>query len=141
MLGALTAVTLPMCGRRCTHGGSNGRSRGERPARGVAALLGGLIGVLLVADPTLGWGVHGAHPAFALLPSVIGSFWGGYYLWNFYDAIPRELRGVSLKRAGGIAHRSGNVDLRGRGGEVARRDDRAVRPGCRDRDRFTAPMP
>jgi hypothetical protein len=48
-------------------------------------------------------GVHGVHPAIALLPSVIGSFWGGYYLWNFYDAVTRGLRGVSLKRAGRVA--------------------------------------
>jgi hypothetical protein len=61
-----------------------------------AALIGCLIGLLLVMDPTLGWGVHGLHPAIALLPSTIGSFWGGYYLWNFYEAVPRGLRGVSL---------------------------------------------
>ena len=59
-------------------------------------MLGGCVGLLLVADPTLGWGVHGIHPAIALVPSVIGSFWGGYYLWNFYDEIPRGLRDVPL---------------------------------------------
>jgi hypothetical protein len=69
----------------------------------VAALIGGIVGILLVGDPSLAWGVHGVHPAIALLPSVIGSFWGGYYLWNFYDAVPRGLRGVSLKRAGRVA--------------------------------------
>ena len=50
----------------------------------LAGLIGGFIGILLVADPSLGWGVHGLDPSIALLPSAIGSFWGGYYLWNFY---------------------------------------------------------
>jgi hypothetical protein len=43
--------------------------------------------------------VHGIHPAIALLPSVVGSIWGGYYMWNFYDEIPRGLRGVPLDSA------------------------------------------
>ena len=63
----------------------------------MAGLIGASIGALLVADPSLGWGVRGLHPAIALLPSAIGSFWGGYYLWNFYDAVPRGLRGVPLR--------------------------------------------
>ena len=69
----------------------------------LAGLIGGFIGILLVADPSLGWGVHGLHPSIALLPSAIGSFWGGYYLWNFYDAVPRGLRGVPLRGASRIA--------------------------------------
>jgi hypothetical protein len=40
------------------------------------------------------------HPAIALVPSVLGSFWGGYYLWNLYEAIPKGLSGVPLERAG-----------------------------------------
>jgi hypothetical protein len=48
-------------------------------------------------------GVHGAYPAIALLPSVIGCYWGGYYLWNFFDAVPRGMRGVALDRAGRVA--------------------------------------
>jgi hypothetical protein len=39
------------------------------------------------------------HPAIALVPSVIGSFWGGYYLWHLYKAIPSGLSGVPLERA------------------------------------------
>ncbi|MBV9048958.1 MAG: hypothetical protein JOY58_11850 [Solirubrobacterales bacterium] len=100
VLGALTAITLLMCvaavltRRRVT----DERAGSMRRAM-LAAILGGCIGVLLVADPSLGWGVHGIHPAIALLPSVIGSFWGGYYLWNFYVAIPQKLRGVPLTSA------------------------------------------
>ena len=61
--------------------------------------MGALLGGLLVGDPTLGWGVHGAFPALALLPSVIGGFWGGHHLWQFSDEVPRGLRGVSLTEA------------------------------------------
>jgi hypothetical protein len=103
VLGALTAVTLAMCAagvysrRQRTDARAGSASRAT-----MAAIIGGLLGILLVADPTLSWGVHGTRPALALIPSVIGSYWGGYYLWNFYDAVPRGLRGVSLKRAGRI---------------------------------------
>lgn len=100
VLGALTAVTLVLCLAAVA---TRSQATDDRPGtlrRAVpAALLGALIGILLVADPTLGWGVHGIHPAIALLPSVVGSVWGGYYMWNFYDEIPRGLRGVPLDSA------------------------------------------
>jgi hypothetical protein len=100
VLGALTAVTVVLCLAAVV---SRRRATDERPGtvrRALsAALLGAGIGILLVADPSLGWGVHGIHPAIALLPSVVGSIWGGYYMWNFYDEIPRGLRGVPLDSA------------------------------------------
>lgn len=65
----------------------------------AAGLIGGLLGVLLIGDPSLGWGIHGAFPALALVPSVVGSFWGGYHLWQFHEEIPRGLVGVELSRA------------------------------------------
>lgn len=100
VLGALTAITLLMClAALLTRRGLTDERPGSMRRALLAALLGCCIGVLLVADPSLGWGVHGVHPAIALLPSVIGSFWGGYYLWNFYDAIPQRLRGVPLNDA------------------------------------------
>ena len=96
-LGALTAITLLICLMAVlTRRHPTDERAGTAHRALLAAMLGGCIGVLLVADPTLGWGVHGIHPAIALLPSVIGSFWGGYYLWNFYDEIPRGLRDVPL---------------------------------------------
>jgi hypothetical protein len=96
-LGALTAITLFMCLMAVlTRRQPTDERAGTAHRALLAAMLGGCVGVLLVADPTLGWGVHGIHPAIALLPSVIGSFWGGYYLWNFYDEIPRGLRDVPL---------------------------------------------
>lgn len=97
VLGLLVAITLLMClaAVASVRQRTDARSGTMRRAL-LAGLIGGLIGALLVCDPSLGWGVHGVHPAIALLPSTIGSFWGGYYLWNFYDAIPKGMRGVSL---------------------------------------------
>jgi hypothetical protein len=114
VLGALAAMTVPLAvaavvGRRAP----TDERAGSAPRALVAVLLGGSVGTLLVADPTLGWGVHGVHPAIALVPSVIGSFWGGYYLWNLYRAVPRGLSGVPLKRASrvGIADPAMSVFL------------------------------
>jgi hypothetical protein len=97
VLGLLVAITLVMClaAVATVRQRTDARSGTMRRAL-LAGSIGGLIGALLVSDPSLGWGVHGLHPAIALLPSTIGSFWGGYYLWNFYDAIPKGMRGVSL---------------------------------------------
>jgi hypothetical protein len=77
----------------------------EAPGRARRALaagaIGALLGALLVGDQSLGWGVHGAFPGLALVPSVIGSLWGGYHLWQLHAAVPRGLRGVPLAQASG----------------------------------------
>ena len=104
VLGSLTVITLLICLAAVGSVSSKTDARSGPMRRAIlAGLIGGFIGALLVADPSLGWGVHGLHPAVALLPSAIGSFWGGYYLWNFYDAVPRGLRGVPLKGASRVA--------------------------------------
>jgi hypothetical protein len=100
LLEALTAVIVV----GAVVGVATGGGRSDEPAGRVGrALWAGAIGLalggLLVGDSSLGWGVHGAFPALALLPSVLGSFWGGYYLWKFYDAVPRGLQGVGLEQA------------------------------------------
>jgi hypothetical protein len=81
----------------------------DRPGKirhaAIAATLGGGIGLLLVADPTLGWGVHGLHPAISLVPSVVGSFLGGHQLLFIYRDIPRGLSGVPLEEASRIGWR------------------------------------
>lgn len=100
VLLSLTGFTLSLClaavftRRMQTH-----ERAGTVPRALVAAMLGGCVGVLLVADPSLGWGAHGLHPAIALVPSVIGSFWGGYYMWNLHEAVPRGMSGVPLDGA------------------------------------------
>ena len=91
LIGAVTAI-------RTSH------ERSKEPAGRVgralwAGAMGAALGGVLVGDSSLGWGVHGAFPALALLPSIFGSFWGGYHLWQFYDAVPRGLQGAGLERA------------------------------------------
>ncbi|MBV8998829.1 MAG: hypothetical protein JO304_07205 [Solirubrobacterales bacterium] len=104
VLGLLTAFTLSVAlAAVLTRRAATEERAGTMSRALVAGLLGGAIGLLLVSDPSLGWGVHGVHPAIALVPSVIGSFWGGYYLWNLYEAVPRGLSGVPLHRAGRAA--------------------------------------
>ena len=104
-LALLTAITLLMCVVAIR---TSGQTRTDERAGTIdraltASLIGGAMGVLLVADPTVSVGVHGTYPSVALLPSVIGCYWGGYYLWNFFDAVPRGMRGVTLERAGRVA--------------------------------------
>ncbi|MBV9335317.1 MAG: hypothetical protein JO243_05420 [Solirubrobacterales bacterium] len=104
VLGILTAFTLGVAlAAVLTRRSATAERAGTASRALMAGVLGGCIGVLLVGDPSLGWGVHGVHPAIALVPSVIGSFWGGYYLWNLYEAVPRGLSGVPLHRAGRAA--------------------------------------
>ena len=71
-----------------------------RPSRALAAgLIGAGIGGLLVLDTSIGWGSAGVLPALALVPSTVGSFWGGYHLWRFYEQVPRALAGVPVAKA------------------------------------------
>ena len=99
-LPALTAFALVMCvASVLTRREPTDERPGTAMRAAIAAWLGGCVGVLLVADPSLGWGVHGVHPAIALIPSIIGSFWGGYHMWSLHEEVPRGLSGVSLDGA------------------------------------------
>lgn len=100
LLEGLTALILLCAVVAVASGGGRSDEPAGRVGRALwAGAIGAALGGLLVGDSSLGWGVHGAFPALALLPSVLGSFWGGYHLWKFYDAVPRGLQGVGLKRA------------------------------------------
>ena len=105
-LGAVTLATLIAVAVAIDTAGAPSIELPGRLERAlVAGVLGALLGGLLVGDTSLGWGIHGAFPALALVPSVIGSFWGGYHLWQLHDEIPRGLRGVSLAHASGpVSH-------------------------------------
>jgi hypothetical protein len=100
LLEGLTALILVSAVIAVRSGGGRSDEPAGRVGRALwAGAIGAALGGLLVGDSSLGWGVHGAFPALALLPSVLGSFWGGYHLWKFYDVIPRGLQGVELERA------------------------------------------
>jgi len=96
-LAALAGAVLLCCVVAVRTAGSASLEAPGRLSRALGAfLIGALLGGVLVGDQSLGWGVHGAFPALALVPSVVGSLWGGVHLWQFHAAIPRELRGVPL---------------------------------------------
>lgn len=82
-----------------TAGGPQPEAPGRLRRALAAGAIGALLGGLLIGDQSLGWGVHGAFPGLALAPSVIGSLWGGYHLWQFHAAVPRGMRGVPLAQA------------------------------------------
>jgi hypothetical protein len=100
LLEVVTAIVLIGVVVAVRTGGAHSNEPAGRVERALwAGGIGAALGCLLVGDPSLGWGVHGAFPALALLPSVLGSFWGGYHLWKFYDAVPRGLQGVAFDQA------------------------------------------
>jgi hypothetical protein len=70
---------------------------------GNAGLIGLALGVMLVGDPSAGWGVHGALPAIALLPAMVGSLWGGYYLWRFQELVAQAIEGVPVADANRVS--------------------------------------
>jgi len=99
-LAALGAIVAAACVLAVASSGGPVEEAPGRIGRALmAGAIGGLIGGLLIGDSSLGWGVHGAFPGLALAPSVIGSLWGGYHLWQFHAAVPRGLRGVPLALA------------------------------------------
>ncbi len=101
LLGLAGAVTVACALAVATTRGPAREVPGRLRRALAAGAIGVLLGGLLVGDQSLGWGVHGAFPGLALVPSVIGSLWGGYHLWQFHAAVPRGLRGVPLAQAGG----------------------------------------
>lgn len=105
-LAAVAAATLLLAVVFVVTAGAT-RGAPGRPRRAVAAgLIGAGIGALLVLDTSVGWGAEGVLPALALVPSTAGSFWGGYHLWRFYDAVPRALAGVPVAEADRASLRS-----------------------------------
>lgn len=98
-LAAAAAATLLLATLVVALAGSTTDPAG-RPSRALAAgLIGAGIGGLLVLDTSIGWGSEGMLPALALVPSTVGSFWGGYHLWRFYEEVPRALAGVPVAEA------------------------------------------
>lgn len=83
----------------------------------LCAAIGGGLGVMLVADPSIDWSA-GRIAALALLPSTIAGLWSGYHLWGFQHALVRSLCGRSVG-AEGAGLRDG-APVRIVGGAIAR---------------------
>jgi hypothetical protein len=78
--------------------------RGRHGRAAICALLGAGLGVLLVADRSVGWGA-GAAPALALLPSALAGVWAGLCLGRLGHAIPRALAGIPAAPRGAAENR------------------------------------
>ena len=98
-LAAAAAATLLLALVIVATAGATNVAPGRLRRAAAAGLIGAGIGGLLVLDASVGWGAEGVLAALALVPSTAGSFWGGYHLWRFYDAVPRALAGVPVEEA------------------------------------------
>jgi hypothetical protein len=94
-VGAVAATTLGVVGFVVVRSGPREGPPGAFGRATVAAAVGLTLGILLVSDNSLGWGVHGAYPALGLVPSTLGSWWAGHYLWRFHSVVPRALDAMS----------------------------------------------
>ncbi|MFY9265257.1 MAG: hypothetical protein WAO61_07505 [Solirubrobacterales bacterium] len=69
--------------------------RAGAPSRALGwAAIGAGLGLMLVADRSIGWGFNGSVPALALIPSAAGSLWAAHHLSRIYWAMPDSLEGV-----------------------------------------------
>lgn len=75
----------------------------EEPApwgRAIASgLVGAGLGVVLISDPGVGWGLQGSLPVLAFLPSFTGGLWGSIHLRSIWEAVPRAARATPLGAA------------------------------------------
>jgi hypothetical protein len=90
---AVTASAVAVAVAAALRGKPHRSGSGRRGRAAVCALLGCGLGVMLVADPSIGWG-DGAAPALALLPSAVAGVWAGLHLGRLGHAIPRALAGI-----------------------------------------------
>jgi hypothetical protein len=61
-----------------------------------AGLVGAGFGLILVSDRGVGWGVEGALPVLAYLPSFVGGLWASIHLRAIWQAVPRAARKTTL---------------------------------------------
>lgn len=92
------ATTLAVAAAVRSQGPPRGPATGGSGRALLAGLIGGGIGAMLVADPSVGWS-GSSMPALALLPSTVASFWGGYHLWRLQHEILSALAGVTVTDA------------------------------------------
>jgi hypothetical protein len=75
-------------------------SPAEEPApwgrAAASGLVGAGLGLVLVSDPGIGWGVRGALPVLAFLPSFTGGLWASIHLRSIWEAVPRSARATPL---------------------------------------------
>lgn len=88
--GAVAVGTSPLSDRR------PGPWRRALPA----GLVGAGMGLLLVVEPRFFWAARGVVPALTVVPSLVGSLWGGLHMTRLWDVLPQVLVGTSVRRRG-----------------------------------------
>ena len=63
-----------------------------------AGLVGAGMGLLLVIEPRFSWNAPGALPALTVVPSLLGSLWGGLHMTRLWEVMPRVLATTSVRR-------------------------------------------
>ena len=65
-----------------------------------AGLIGAGMGFLLVIEPRFAWHAQGVLPALTVVPSLIGSLWGGLHMTRLWEVMPHVLANTSVRRRG-----------------------------------------
>jgi hypothetical protein len=108
LLGSAAAGSLGAVATAVATADTGSATPGAWPQALLVGVTGAGLGALLVTDNTIGWGVHGALPALALIPSAVGGLWGGRHLARIHLQLPRTMRETPLTRAD-------QIDVRGPG--------------------------
>ena len=78
------------------------RSSPRRPGSAARALTAGLVGaglgLLLVVEPRFPWNARGALPALTVVPSLLGSLWGGFHMARLWDVMPQVLVTTTVRK-------------------------------------------
>jgi hypothetical protein len=64
-----------------------------------AGLVGAGFGLILASDPGVRWGIGGALPVLAYLPSFVGGQWASVHLRRIWEALPGAARNVTIEDA------------------------------------------
>lgn len=77
-----------------------------------AALIGAGLGLLLVLEPRFPWSAKGVLPTLTVIPSLVGSLWGGVHMSRLWDVLPPALADTAVHAPAGAAARPGALLLR-----------------------------
>jgi hypothetical protein len=61
-----------------------------------ASLIGAGLGLLLVLEPRFPWSAKGVLPTLTVIPSLLGSLWGGVHMSRLWDVLPPALAATSI---------------------------------------------
>jgi hypothetical protein len=92
-LGIASAIVTGLAVATAPRAAEEPASWGRAAASG---LLGAGLGLVLVSDPGIGWGIRGTLPVLAFLPSFAGGLWASIHLRSIWEAVPDAARATPL---------------------------------------------